>query len=217
MSPASVSCLPALPPATPFRHQPRRPSETRRVSIPLQEKPRWRQRRSCAKSARSRRRARPSLGPCGSVHCTFPADGTCRSPPRSTGGRNHVSNVLPTLAFGAVVHRWFGQLSLTLIIVFSIMLAMYDPLDPDNETPGNKFISVTEKVFTVFFTIEVRCQLLLVWLPAAFGVRKVARLTPAFVRPCRCWWSGSRKGSAGTLEIPGIPWTGSSWLSGTWR
>jgi len=115
------------------------------------------------------------------------------------------------------VHRWFGQLSLTLIIVFSIMLAMYDPLDPDNETPGNKFISVTEKVFTVFFTIEVRCQLLLVWLPAAFGVRNVARLTPAFVRPCRCWWSGSRKGSAGTLEIPGIPWTGSSWLSGTWR
>jgi hypothetical protein len=110
---------------------------------------------------------------------------------------------------------WFGQLSLTLIIVFSIMLAMYDPLDPDNETPGNKFISVTEKVFTVFFTIEVRCQLLLVWLPAAFGVRNVARLTPAFVRPCRCWWSGSRKGSAGTLEIPGIPWTGSSWLSGT--
>lgn len=124
-----------------------------------------------------------------------------------------------TRAFGTVVcvHRWFGQLSLTLIIVFSIMLAMYDPLDPDNETPGNKFISVTEKVFTVFFTIEVRCQLLLVWLPAAFGVRNVARLTPAFVRPCRCWWSGSRKGSAGTLEIPGIPWTGSSWLSGTWR
>ena len=55
-----------------------------------------------------------------------------------------------------MVHRWFGQLSLTLIIVFSIMLAMYDTLDPDNLTWGNQFISVCEKVFTVFFTIEVR-------------------------------------------------------------
>lgn len=55
-----------------------------------------------------------------------------------------------------MLHRWFSQLSLTLIIVFSIMLALYDPLDPDNETWGNRFISVCEKVFTVFFTIEVR-------------------------------------------------------------
>lgn len=61
----------------------------------------------------------------------------------------------PQLTRARSIRRWFGQLSLTLIVVFSIMLAMYDPLDPDNETPGNAFISVTEKVFTVFFTIEV--------------------------------------------------------------
>ena len=74
------------------------------------------------------------------------------SPPRRPHEfAEHPANHVPLCS----MHRWFGQLSLTLIIVFSIMLAMYDPLDPDNETPGNKFISVTEKVFTVFFTIEV--------------------------------------------------------------
>ena len=36
------------------------------------------------------------------------------------------------------------------------MLALQDPLDPDNETAGNKFIAQMEQVFTVIFTVEVQ-------------------------------------------------------------
>ena len=36
------------------------------------------------------------------------------------------------------------------------MLALQDPLDPDNEAAGNKFIAQMEQVFTVIFTVEVQ-------------------------------------------------------------
>lgn len=55
---------------------------------------------------------------------------------------------------------WFGQLSLSLIVGFSIMLAFFDPTDPDNLTPGNQLISKMEKIFIGIFTAEV----LIVWM-----------------------------------------------------
>lgn len=63
-------------------------------------------------------------------------------------------------ALWVTLQWWFSQLSLTLIVVFSVMLAFFDPTDPDNETPGNQFISKVEKIFIGIFTLEV----VVVWL-----------------------------------------------------
>lgn len=53
-----------------------------------------------------------------------------------------------------ITHRYFENTILFLILANSLLLGIYDYLDPDNTSKRNKIITGTEPVFIVAFTLE---------------------------------------------------------------
>jgi len=67
----------------------------------------------------------------------------------------HRTNPLRMFFIQIWQHDWFDQIIITCILANCIMLAFFDPLDPEGKTWRNQMLEYAETPFAVIFTIEM--------------------------------------------------------------